>query len=66
MAMLTSVQKSPGEGRKNCHEQPSLLQRLRLLSLDRIVHKETSIMVNKSLNGITPNSLCHNVHNRVL
>ena len=49
-----------------------LLQRLGWLSVDRLVYRETSTMVYKSLNGLAPNNLCQifarlpDVHNRVL
>ena len=49
-----------------------LLQRLGWLSVDRLVHKETSTMVYKSLNGLAPDNLCQifsrlsDVHNRLL
>ena len=49
-----------------------LLQRLGRLSVDRLVRRETSSMVYKSLNGLSPNNLCQifsrlsDVDNRVL
>ena len=49
-----------------------LLQRLGWLSVDRLVHRETSTMVYKSLNGLAPDNLCQifsrlsHVHSRVL
>ena len=49
-----------------------LLQRLGWLSVDRLVHRETSTMVYKSLNGLAPDNLCQifsrlsDVHSRVL
>ena len=46
-----------------------LLQRLGLLLVDRLVHRETSSMVCKSLNGPAPENLpdlLTDVHNRVL
>ena len=49
-----------------------LLQRLGWLSVDRLVHKETSTMVYKPLNGLAPDNLCQifsqlfDVHNQLL
>ena len=49
-----------------------LLQRLGWLSVDRLVHKETSTMVYKSLTGLAPDNLCQifsrlsDVHNLLL
>ena len=49
-----------------------LLQRSVWLSVDRLVHRETSTMVYKSLNGLAPDNLCQifsrlsDVHSRVL
>ena len=49
-----------------------LLQRLGWLPVDRLVHRETSTMVYKSLNGLAPDNLCQifsrlsDVHNRLL
>ena len=49
-----------------------LLQRLGWLSVDRLVHRETSTMVYKSLIGLAPDNLCQtfsrlsDVHSRVL
>ena len=35
-----------------------LLQRLEWLPVDRLVHRETSCMVHKSLNGLAPDNVC--------
>ena len=49
-----------------------LLQRLGWLSVDRLVHRETSTLVYRSLNGLAPDNLCQifsllsDVHNRLL
>ena len=49
-----------------------LLQRLGWLSVDRLVHRETSSMVYNSLNGLAPENRCQifsrlsDVHNRLL
>ena len=49
-----------------------LLQRLGWLPVDRLVHRETSTMVYKSLKRLAPDNLCQifsllsDVHNRVL
>ena len=49
-----------------------LLQRLGWLSVERLVHRKTSSMVYKSLNGFAPDNLCQifsrlsDVHSRVL
>ena len=57
---------------KNDSSAAPLLQRLGWLSVDRLVYRETSNMVYKSLNGLVPNNLCQifarlsDVHNRVL